>query len=66
METGAPFIDLTALTTTWLNGVGPTAVDTYFKGQVTHTTVAGANAIAAIVRDALRELAIPALTAYMR
>lgn len=66
METGAPFIDLTALTTTWLNGVGPTAVQTYFAGQVTHTTVAGANAIAAIVRDAIRDLGIPALTAYMR
>jgi lysophospholipase L1-like esterase len=65
-ETGAPFIDLTALTTTWLNGVGPSAVQTYFNGQVTHTNVAGANAIAAIVHDALRQLGIPALTAYMR
>jgi lysophospholipase L1-like esterase len=65
-ETGAPFIDLTALTTTWLNGVGPSAVQTYFNGQVTHTNVAGANAIAAIVHDALRQLAVPALTAYMR
>jgi lysophospholipase L1-like esterase len=65
-ETGAPFIDLTALTTTWLNGVGPSAVQTYFNGQVTHTNVAGANAIATIVRDALRELAIPALTAHLR
>jgi lysophospholipase L1-like esterase len=65
-ETGAPFIDLTALTTTWLNGVGPTASQAFFNGQVTHTTVAGANAIAAIVRDAIRQLGIPALNAYMR
>jgi lysophospholipase L1-like esterase len=66
METGAPFIDLTALTTAWLNGVGPSAVQTYFGGQATHTNVAGANAIAAIVRDAIRQSGNPALNAYMR
>lgn len=65
-ETKAPFIDLTALTTAWLNGVGPSAVQTYFNGQVTHTNVAGANAIATLVRDAIRQLAIPELTAHLR
>ena len=67
MEQNVPVIDLTALTTTWLNGVGPNGYQAFFGGtQVTHTNVAGANVIAGLVRDAIKELNITALTAHLR
>lgn len=66
-ENNVAFIDLTALTTTWLRMVGSTGWQPYFSNGTdrTHPNHAGADVISIIVRDAVRA-GIPELAKHMR
>jgi lysophospholipase L1-like esterase len=65
-----PFIDLTALSTTWYNGLGMTktqVLQAYHAGGTdqTHTNLAGAEALAALVVKAIKDQSI-GLAQYLR
>ena len=61
-----PVIDLTALTTTWLNGIGPSAKTEFYVDQVTHLNVAGAQAVSGMAKTAIQTLGITPLQNYLR
>jgi lysophospholipase L1-like esterase len=61
------FIDLTAITTTWYNGLGPNGWQQYHAlgTDMTHTNAAGASKIASFVAAALKSQNIP-VAQYLR
>ena len=61
-----PVIDLTALTTAWLNATGPTAKTEFYADQVTHLNVAGAQAVSEMAKTAIQTLGITPLQNYLR
>src|SRR5262249_39103556 len=61
--THTPVIDMTAKTTAWLQGLGPTASVAYFAtGDNTHLNATGAPVVAQFVVDGIRELRLPIAT----
>ena len=61
------YIDLTSITTTWYNQLGPSGWQAYHAlgTDPTHTNLAGANKIAAFVADAIRTQKL-SLSRYLR
>ncbi len=58
--TQTPVIDMTARTTAWLSGLGPTASVPFFAtGDDTHLNAMGAPVVAGFVVDGVRELGLP-------
>ena len=58
--THTPVIDMTAKTTAWLDGLGPTASVPFFAvGDNTHLNAMGAPVVAGFVVDGIRELGLP-------
>jgi lysophospholipase L1-like esterase len=70
-DKGVPFVDLTALSTAWYDGLGldVTAVKAkYHAGgtDVTHTNIAGAEGLADLVAAEVKKQNIAGLVDYMR
>ena len=70
-DKGVPFVDLTALSTAWYDGLGldATAVKAkYHAGgtDVTHTNIAGAEGLADLVAGEIKKQNIAGLVEYMR
>ena len=68
---GVPFIDLTALSTAWYDGLGMTQTQVlakYHAGgtDVTHTSIAGAEGLADLVAGEVKTQNISGLVEYMR
>jgi len=61
------YIDLTSITTTWYNQLGPNGWQAYHAlgSDATHTNLAGANKISAFVADAIRTQKL-SLAPYLR
>jgi lysophospholipase L1-like esterase len=60
METGAPFIDMTEKTRVWLEELGPTASSARFAtDDNTHLSAQGAQEVAKLAVQGIRELALP-------
>ena len=70
-DKGVPFVDLTALSTAFYNGLGldVTAVKAKYHAMgtdVTHTSIAGAEALADLVAGEIKKQNIAGLVEYMR
>jgi lysophospholipase L1-like esterase len=70
-DKGVPFIDLTALSTAWYNGLGMTQTQVlakYHAGgtDVTHTSIAGAEGLADLVAGEIKTQNISGLVEYVR
>ena len=68
---GVPFVDLTALSTAFYNGLGMTQTQVLAKyhamgTDVTHTSIAGAEALADLVAAEIKKQNIAGLVEYMR
>ena len=68
---GVPFVDLTALSTAWYNGLGMTQTQVlakYHAGgtDVTHTSIAGAEGLADLVAAEVKKQNITGLVEYLR
>jgi lysophospholipase L1-like esterase len=66
-EQSVPILDITGITTTWYNGLGPNGWQAYHAlgTDQTHTNRAGASAIAGFVAQAIRDQGL-ALANYIR
>jgi lysophospholipase L1-like esterase len=59
-ETGTPLIDMTERTRVWLEGIGPTASVSFFAtDDNTHLSAKGAQEVAKLAVQGLRELGLP-------
>jgi lysophospholipase L1-like esterase len=70
-DKGVPFVDLTALSTAWYNGLGMTQTQVlakYHAGgtDVTHTSIPGAEGLADLVAAEVKKQNIAGLVEYMR
>ena len=68
---GVPFVDLTALSTAFYNGLGMTQTQVLAKyhamgTDVTHTSIAGAEALADLVAGEIKKQNIAGLVEYLR
>ena len=70
-DKGVPFVDLTALSTAWYDGLGLTVTEVkakYHAGgtDVTHTSIPGAEGLADLVAAEVKKQNITGLVEYMR